>query len=424
MENMPKVVIIGAGFAGLWAAKTLSKEKIQALVIDRNNFHTFHPLLYQVATAGIEPEAICYPVRGILQDLPGIQFMLSVVTRINPDKRCITTTSGDIPYDYLIIATGSVTAYFNVPGAQEHAFSLKNIDEAVHLRNHILCCFERAAHEKDIARRKALLTFAVVGGGATGVEFAGALAELINGPVLKDYPEINRDEASVILVEYAKNVLNGLPEKLSRYTLDQLRRLRVIVELGQQVTSVSPEGLTLGGNRRIAAKTTAWLAGVRGQAPLSPFPARPHDERLAVNTALQADGSSNIFVIGDLAFPDAQTAGNPMVAPAAIQQGEAAAQNILRLIRGEQPKPYVYQDKGAMVTIGRNAAVVRTGSFAFTGFIAWLLWLLLHLYKLIGFRNRLMILINWAWDYFFSDRAIRVILPSCRGFECHHTTRH
>lgn len=418
MENTPKVVIAGAGFAGLWAARALAGAPVRTLLLDANNFHTFQPLLYQVATAGIEPEAITYPVRGVLRNLPNAQFLLTRIESVDADKKVLLTGTGPVPYDYLILATGAQTAYLAIPGAADHSFSLKNIDEAVHLRNHILCCFERAVHENDASARTALLTFAVVGGGATGVEFAGAIAELIHGPVLRDYPQIRREEIRLFLVEYSGRLLNGLPAGLGEYARKRLEKMGVAVRLNQEVVRVAPDGLYFRSGEIIRATTVSWLAGVSGCAPESGLPRHPRNRRVAVGPTLQVERYPEIFVAGDLSLPGTEGAGFPMVAPVAIEQGIAAAENIRRLIAGKAPQPFRYRDKGTMVTIGRNAAVAKIGKLTFTGFPAWMIWLLLHLVKLIGFRSRLIVLINWAWDYLFVDRAVRLILPSCQGLSC------
>jgi NADH dehydrogenase len=422
MNKPPQVIVIGAGFAGLWAARTLARQPVQVLLIDSNNFHTFQPLLYQVATAGIEPEAITYPVRGLLRKTPNLRFRLAMVAGIDPVNRLVTLAgSAPISYDYLILATGSTTRYHGIPGAETCAFPLKTIDEAIQLRNHILRCFEEASRETDPVKRRALLTFVVVGGGATGVEFAGALAELIKGPVKMDYPEISPTEIKLILMEASNRLLNGFPETLAAYTVKRLQAMGVEVRLQCPVARISPEALFPVNGDPVETKTVAWVAGVTAHAPVSSLsPAHDDPKRISVNAALQAAGHERIFVAGDLA--DCRENGHPLpiVAPVAIQQGVSAAQNILRLLRQQPLQPFKYFDKGSMVTIGRNAAVATVGKLHFTGFIAWILWLVLHLYQLIGFRNRVLVLINWAWDYFSADRAVRVILPTeqyrCRPF--------
>jgi len=407
----PRVIIVGSGFAGLWAAKILCKARVSLLMIDTNNFHTFLPLLYQVATAGIEPEAITYPIRGILRNLPGARFLQSAVNGVDQVNKVVKTNIGDIPYDYLLIATGSKTAYYNIPGAEQYSFSLKTVDESILVRNHILRCLERASHETDPLIRRQLLTFTVVGGGATGVEFAGAMAELVNGPVFKDYPEINKTEIQIILIESTDGILNGFPNRLRTYALKRLGKMGVLIKLRHRVTQVSAEALFLKDTEPILTRTIVWLAGICGNPP---FLTNTGDGRFSVNSYLQITGDDSVFPIGDIA--SFKQDGNilPMAAPVAIQQGIAAARNIIRKIKDIPSESFLYRDKGAMVTIGRNAAVAKIGKFRCTGFLAWIIWLGLHLYMLIGFRNRLLVLINWAWDYFLIDKAIRIILPTAK----------
>jgi NADH dehydrogenase len=412
-DKRPKVVIIGGGFGGLWAARTLANHAVDVVVIDRNNYHTFLALLYQVASAELTAEDIAYPVRSIFSRIPNIDFVLAHARRIDLQNRQIETDGETMPYDYLILANGSVTSTFGVPGVEEHAYFLKTLEEAVTLKNHIICCFEAAAREPDAERRKSLLTFVIAGGGATGVEYAGALTELIHGPLIKDYPGIDFSEARIILLEAARELVSSMPSNIRDYTAGQLRRMGVDVRLSAAVAEVSMDKVVLKNLKNIEASTVIWTAGVKGEglAAASDIPVT-RDGRVAVNETLRIKDQQNIYVIGDLASINEGQRILPMVAQVAIQSGVASAQNILKQIAGLAPQPFIYKDRGSMITIGRKAAGVAIGSWTFTGFIAWAMWLVIHLFNLIGFRNRVMVLINWAWDYLLYERAVRYVFPS------------
>jgi len=415
-KNMPRVVIVGAGFGGLWAARGLARTEFRVTLIDRNNYHTFLPLLYQVAAAEVEPEEIVYPVRSILRPLRNVDFLLAEVKGVNFAARKVETSLGEVPYDYVVLGLGSTTHYFGVPGAAEHAFSLKTLDDGVRLRNHILCCFERTA-QLNPAERRRRLSFTIVGGGPTGVEFAGALAELLRGPLRRDHPHLDFREARVTLLEARDALLPTLPQVLARYALERLRTMEVEVRLNAAVSEISAQAVHLKDGTVVPTETVVWTAGVRGD-PAAGAWGLPADAsgRVTVLPTLQVSGFPRVFVIGDLARSQEAGATLPMIAPVAIQQGTLAARNIRRQEAGEEPLPFRYRDRGMMATIGRNAAVAYLGGRSFTGFPAWLVWLGVHLYKLIGFRNRLFVLINWAWDYFLFERTVRLILPSasCR----------
>ena len=418
MENKhtnkkPNVVIIGAGFGGLWAARALANKPVDVLVIDRNNYHTFLALLYQVAAAELEAEDIAYPVRSVFWNTPNIDFVLAHARRIDLQNRTIQTDSETVSYDYLILATGSITHSFGVQGVDDHAFFLKTLEEAVALKNHIICCFEAAARETDEARKRSLLTFVIVGGGATGVEYAGALTELIHGPLIKDYPTIDFSMVRIILLEAADKLVANMPQRVRLYTLEKLEKMGVEVRLGAKVAQVSPVAVIMKDNDNIFAKTVIWTAGVRGE-PLAGISGIPitTDGRVTVSETLQVPNHPEIYVIGDLASINEENRILPMVAQVAIQSGITSAQNILRQVDGQEPQPFHYHDRGSMITIGRKAAGVAIGSRTFTGFIAWVMWLVIHLFNLIGFRNRVMVLINWAWDYLLYERAVRFVFPS------------
>ena len=409
----PRVVIIGGGFGGLWAARTLAGQPVNVLLIDHNNYHTFLALLYQVAAAELTAEDIAYPVRSIFTKTPNLDFILAHARRIDLQNRQIETDGEAISYDYLILANGSVTSTFGVSGVEEHAYFLKTLEEAVALKNHIICCFETAAREPDAERRKSLLTFVIVGGGATGVEYSGALTELIHGPLIKDYHGIDFSETRIILLEAAEQLVSAMPSNIRDYTARQLRKMGVDVRLKSVVAEVFPNRVVLKGADNIETSTVVWTAGVKGEglAAASNIPVT-RDGRVTVNKTLQIQDQQNIYVIGDLASISESHSVLPMVAQVAIQSGVTSAQNILRQIRGSTPQPFVYKDRGSMITIGRKAAGVAIGARTFTGFFAWVMWLVIHLFNLIGFRNRVMVLINWAWDYLLYERAVRYVFPS------------
>lgn len=412
-RERPKVIIIGAGFGGLWAARTLAGRNVDVLITDRNNYHTFLALLYQVAAAELEAEDIAYPVRSILWNFPNIDFVLGHVHKIDPDNRIIMTEQEAISYDYLIVATGSVTHTFGIPGIEEYAYGLKTLEEAVLLKNHIICCFEEAARETDKTKKQSLLTFTVVGGGATGVEYAGALSELVHGPLVHDYPTIDFNAVRIVLVEASGSLVAAMPEPIRTYAGERLRRMGVEVRLNAKVLEVTPERVLLDGNIEIPCRTVVWSAGVKGE-PVAAFSGLPADKdgRIPVLPTLQVPGHPEIYVIGDLASIEENGKALPMVAQVAIQSGITAAQNILYQTASREVKPFRYRDRGSMITIGRNAAGVAIAGRSYTGFFAWLLWLFIHLFNLIGFRNRVMVLINWAWDYLLYERAVRFIFPS------------
>jgi len=426
-SHRPRVVIVGAGFGGLWAAREFAHTDFQVLLIDRNNYHTFLPLLYQVAAAEVEPEEIVYPVRSILRPLGNVDFLLANVKGIDFAARTLQTSTTAVPYDYLILAAGSATHFYGVAGAADHAFTLKTLDDGVRLRNHILCNFEHAARDSDVERRRRRLTFAIVGGGPTGVEYAGALAELLRGPLQRDFPKLDLHDAHVVLLESADRLLPSLPLRLSRYALRRLKKMGVEVRLQTIVDRVDAGGIYLRDGGSIPTETTVWTAGVRGEPTASAWglPMDPSD-RVAVGPTLEVQGLPRVYAIGDLARCEENGKPLPMIAPVALQQGVLAAKNIQRRETGKAALSFRYRDRGMMATIGRNAAVASIGGLAFTGFPAWLAWLGVHLIKLIGFRNRLFVLINWAWDYFLFERMVRLILPAaaCREpFPSHEPSR-
>ncbi len=410
-EPTPRVVILGGGFGGLRAARRLEGEPVEVLLVDRNNYHAFLPLLYQVAAAELHPQDIAYPLRTLFARSPNVRVRIGEATRIDLAGSVVEVGGQAERFDYLILATGSTTHFFGVAGAERNGFALKTIDEALALRNHVLSRFERATRLAPGAERAAALAFVVVGGGATGVEFAGALAELVHGPLAKDFAEIDPREVRVVIVEATERVLVGLPERLAAYTLERLASMEVEVLLGTPVRSVTERGVELASGAFLAADTVVWTAGVRG-ALLEAGPELPQrGGRVLVRETLQTEVDPSVYVVGELARVDGTEPPHPQVAQVAIQQGALAAENVLRAVRGEQPAPFRYRDLGTMVAIGRNHGVARVFGRGFTGFPAWVLWSLVHIAKLVGVRNRLFVLVSWAWNYLFFEHVARLIVP-------------
>lgn len=409
----PRVVVVGAGFGGLWASKALADHALDVVLIDKNNYHTFLPLLYQVAAAELEPELIARSVRSIVRGQSNLRFVMDEVQRIDLASQRVIGQERTYPYDTLILALGSTTNFFGTPGAAEHSFTLKSVEEGIALRNHILACVERAAglDRSMVDERRRLLTFVIIGGGPTGVEYAGALAELLYQPLDQDFPELDlRHEARVILVEAMDGLLLGIGG--DAYARKRLTGMGVEVRTASKVAAISATSVTLDGGEELPTYSAVWTAGVRGATLTDDLPfARGRGGRIPVQPTLQVADHANVFVIGDLAYLEQDGQMLPGVAQVAMQQGTHAAANIVRLHQGQPLQPFVYRDKGAMATIGRNAAVARIGKRLYTGFLAWIFWLAVHIVFLIGFRNRVAVLINWAWNYILYERAVRLILP-------------
>lgn len=408
----PRVVIVGAGFGGLWAARTLANRPVDVTLIDRNNYHTFFPLLYQVAAAELVPTDIAYPIRSIFRRAPNVHVRLAEMCGLDLDARVVYTDRGRLGYDALVIAIGSEPAYFGVEGADEHAFPLRWMSDAIPLRHHVLTRFEAALSAEPHERRR-LLTFAVVGGGPTGVEYAGALSELVHGPLLRDFPGIASEDVRIVVLEGGQRLLAGMPEPLGRYALDRLARRKVRVRLGALVEAVEHGAVRLTGGERMETETVVWTAGVRGE-PRAVRWGLPvgRGGRVPVTGTLNLADRPEVYVVGDLAYlEDERGEPLPQVAQVAIQQGKRAAGNILLRAQGGEPEIFRYKDLGMLAVIGRNAAVAHVSGRAFKGWTAWVLWLGIHISWLIGFRNRALVLLNWGWNYVFFRRAVRLILP-------------
>lgn len=410
----PKVVIIGAGFGGLEVVRKLEDVSVQATLIDKNNYHLFQALIYQVATAAISPNEIAHPVRAILNGQKNYDFLLASANKIDLENHKVITDQGEVSYDYLVLAPGGQTFFFGNQKLAEHAFGLKTMPDAVKLRNHILSQFELASREPDKDKRKALLTFVIVGGGPTGVEYAGALKELVKHGLHKDFRKMDFSEVSIILLEASTKLLPSMPDALCEETHRALVRKGVDVRFGAMVTDYDGKVVTLKDGTSIHTDTLVWAAGIRAVSFLDQL-GLPQDRlgRIKVNDHMQVENHPEVYVVGDAACAlDEQGNPLPMVAPVAIQQGEYVVGSIQAQLEGRQIQPFVYHSPGLLATIGRNDAVARLWGMNFTGFLAWAIWLFVHLIRLIGFRNKLLVLINWAWDYIFTDRAIRLI-----GFE-------
>ena len=410
-EKRPHVVIVGAGFGGLQAARKLAGAPVRITLIDRQNYHLFQPLLYQIAIAGLTPAQIAYPVRTIFRRQKNLTFQMGEVTEVNLAERYIKLDGSVIAYDYLILAAGGQTNFFGLESVERNGFDLKNVESAVQTRNHLLSTFERASREADADKRRALLTFVVVGAGPTGVETAGALAELIRHVMSKEYPAIDMNEARVLLLEAGPTVMPAYPDELRRATHKLLTDKRVEVMLNAKLTDFNGARVTLADGTTIPAQTLIWMAGVKAAGLASRRGVRQAGAgRVVTESTLQLPGHPEVFVIGDMAYVEN---GNgqplPMLSTVALQQADAVAENLRRVLVKETLRPFHYQDPGLLATIGRNAAVARIWGLSFSGFIAWVIWVFLHIFRLIGFRNRIVVLINWAWDYIFYDTQVRLI---------------
>ena len=405
----PRVVILGCGFGGLWAAQGLRKAHADVTVLDRTNHHLFSPLLYQVATAGLSAPAIAAPIRHILAGQRNTTVLLGEADAVLTEEKAVLLEDGSrLPYDYLIVATGAAHSYFGHDEWAPYAPGLKTLEDALEIRRRMLVAYERAVRETDAARRAAWLTFVVIGGGPTGVELAGQFAEIARHTLRGEFRRIDPHRARVVLVEGSDRILRAYPPDLSEKAQLQLERLGVTTWVGRMVTNVDAEGVSLG-DERIAAKTVVWAAGVAG-SPLARSLGVPLDRagRVTVQPDLSLPGHPEVFVIGDLAAIE----GVPGIAPAAKQMGALTAKNIAREIRGHQRVPFQYRDYGQLATIGRNSAVAMFGAFKLSGYPAWIAWLLAHIYFLINFRNRIAVMLDWAWSYWTYDRYARIVISN------------
>jgi NADH dehydrogenase len=412
-SDKPRVVIIGGGFAGLKIIKNLVKEQVQVVMLDRHNYHTFQPLLYQVATAGLEPGSIAGPLRQFMEERHDFHFRMAKVNQINPERKTVVTPVGELQYDYLIIACGSKTNYFGNDEKFKDALPLKQIPQALNLRSHILQNFEKAVNTTETYELKSLMNIVIVGGGPTGVEVSGALGELKNHVLPKDYPELNFKQMQIYLVEGLPHLLNGMSKTAGRKAYKYLKDFNVNILLNTMVDSYDGKTVRLSNGEQLPSQTLIWAAGVKGNI----IPGLPDEcikqSRYVVDECNRVQGFDSIFAVGDIAYMESKDfpKGFPMLAPVAIQQGENLAANLDRLLNGKPMKPFRYTNKGYMATVGRNRAVVdMPNGWSYGGFSAWLSWMFVHLLYLIGFRNKLVVFNNWLWNYFTYDRGIRLII--------------
>lgn len=410
-KTIPHLVIVGAGFGGLEAAQKLARSPVRITVIDRKNYHLFQPLLYQVAIAGLVPSQIAYPLRTIFRHQKNLTFQMGEVTEIDFDKRYVKTDGSIIAYDYLVLAVGGQTNFFGLNAVEQNGFQLKNIESAISTRNHLLRMFEEASREVDADKRRALLTFIVVGAGPTGVETAGALAELITHVLAKDYSQMDLRDVRVLLLEAGGTVMPSYPDGLRKATFDLLRGKNVEIMLNTKLVDYNGAQIALGDGQKINTRTLIWTAGVRAAELVDKLGVQQANAgRIRVDATLQLPMHPEVFVIGDAAyFENGEGLPLPMLATVAQQQARITAQNIQRILKDKKPESFHYKDPGLLATIGRNAAVARIWGLSFHGFIAWMIWVALHIYRLIGFRNRILVLINWAWDYLFYENQVRLI---------------
>ncbi len=410
-RNLPRVVIIGGGFGGLEAAKALRKAAVRVTLLDRQNHHLFQPLLYQVATAALSPADIAEPLRAVLRRQENVEVILTEVQGVNPGGKLVLTSDGAVSYDYLIVAAGARHSYFGRPEWEQFAPGLKSIDDALEIRRRMLLAFEVAEKTTDEAERKAALTFVVIGGGPTGVEMAGAIAEIARFTLVKDFRHIDASHARVILLDAGERVLSNFAPDLSESARGQLFDIGVEVRLHSRVEALTEAFVTLKGGETIAARTIVWAAGNEA-SPLGQSLGASCDSqgRIIVREDLSIPEHPEIFAIGDIAH-FAPEGGMPLpgLSPVAMQQGRHAALNIRKLLAGGWTERFEYWDKGTMATIGRHRAVADMGFLRFGGFVAWLAWLFVHLLFLVSFRDKLLVMLNWAWQYLTNGRGARLI---------------
>ena len=409
----PRVVIIGGGFGGIELAKKLKNKPFEVLMLDKNNYHTFQPLLYQVAMGDIEADSIAFPIRKIFAGQKNFSFRMAAVTQLHPERNTISTDIGEISYDYVVLATGSTTNFFGNDELAKRAMPMKSIPEALNLRSLLLQNIEKAIIAPNQQEKEALLNFVVVGGGPTGVELSGALAQMRNYVLTHDYPELRKEDMRVYLVEGKDKLLANMSEKASEKAADFLKGLGVEVQNGVHVQSYTGNELVINNGIRIKTRNVLWAAGVKGEViPGLPADAIVRGNRIETDAFNCVKGYNNVFAIGDVAaVVTAETPdGHPGVAPAAIQQGKQLAKNLERLLNNQPMEPFKYFDKGSLATIGKNLAVADLGHVRFQGFFAWLIWGFVHLMSLVSARNRLVVFINWAASYFSNSSGARLII--------------
>jgi len=415
--KFPRVVIIGGGFGGIEVAKGLKNKEVEVMLLDRNNHHTFQPLLYQVATGTLDAPSIAFPLRKMFRKQENFTFRIADVRRIDAVNKTLDTDIGTISYDYLVIATGATTNFFGNKDIAYYTMPMKNVKEAVNIRSFLLQNIEESLLKTDPEERAAYLNFVVVGGGPTGVELSGSIAEIRNNILTKDYPELRKEDMNVYLVEGLPKILANLSPQASEKAELYLKELGVKVILNVQVTGYDGDVITFADGNRIRTKTVLWSAGVMGQFPEGIHPdIVVRGNRIQIDEECRVVGMNDIFAIGDVAamITEELPRGHPGVAPVAQQQGRFLAKNIVRMLNGQPTEKFSYFDKGSMATIGRNKAVVDIGKIRFQGFFAWWVWMFVHLMSLVGFRNRVVTFINWAINYITFNAGIRLIIHKYR----------
>lgn len=411
-EDQPRVLVVGAGFGGMEVVRSLRNAPVEVMLLDRHNYHTFQPLLYQVVTAALEPEDIAWSVRDIFQDQENFSFRMSTVRDVDFEAKTVHLESSDpIDYDYLVLATGASVDYFGVEGAEEHAIPVKDLMNSVRLRSHVLRQFEHVEKNPDLIEDGAL-NFVIVGGGPTGVETAGALVELFDKVLRRDFPDLDVDRARVILVEMNPHLLDPYDESLRQYTLETLRSRGVEVKLEQSVTKAREDHVVFESGEKLSTRTLIWAAGVKANPLADRLDLeQTHGGRLVVENDLSVPGHPDAFAIGDMAAstnPDGEV--EPQLAPVAIQGGDHVSEQVLRRIEDRSTEPFVYSNPGKMATVGVNAAVAELpGGLKLSGFPAWVIWVFLHIMKLVGFRSRILVFMDWVYNYFTYNRASRLI---------------
>lgn len=412
--GVPRIIVIGGGFAGISFIKKLQKEKVQIVLFDRHNYHTFQPLLYQVSTAGLEPDSIAYPLRKIFRKNLDFHFRLAEVENINTETNSISTSIGNLQYDYLVIATGTRTNYFGNKSIAENSMPMKTVPQALNIRSLILQNIEKADITTDEAERKRLLNFVIAGAGPTGVELAGALAEFRKGILENDYPELDEDEMNVHLIEGQNRVLPPMSKTVSKKAQRFLEKLGVQLHLETFISDYDGKTVTTKDGKKFETATFIWAAGVTGALikGIDGESLMERANRYNVDEFNAIKGLKNIYALGDIALMGTKDfpKGHPQVAQPAIQQGKHLGKNFRRMLKGDKMKPFKYFDKGTMATVGRNKAVVDIGKLHFGGAIAWFLWMFVHLWFLVGFRNRVVTFFNWTYSYINYDRAARLII--------------
>jgi len=412
--SFPRIIIVGGGFGGIALAKVLNRKEVQVVLLDRNNYHTFQPLLYQVSTGGLEPDSIAYPLRKVLQGYPDFYFRLAEVREVVPESKLVRTDIGDLSYDYLVIGTGSETNFFGNDEIEKNSMGMKSVPQSLNLRSLILENFEQAVLTDILHERDALMNFVIVGGGPTGVELAGALAEIKKGILPKDYPDLDTRKAQINLIQSGDRILKEMSGQASEKAEGFLENLGVQVWKDTRITGYDGKTIRTKTDLVFEAATMVWAAGVKAVSieGLNAKDLLVPGNRMKVNEFNQVLGHEAIFAIGDAAcmLSDDTPEGHPMVAQPAIQQGRQLGKNLVRMLKNEPMKPFAYKDKGSMATVGRNKAVVDLKHYKFQGVFAWFVWMFVHLFFLIGFRNRMVVFVNWVYNYVRFDREARLII--------------